>query len=65
MEVIKCKCGKASMSYECIGIDTWSVNAVNTKVVKQGYGKICICKSCKSGYDNYDPCMVKIVNHSS
>jgi hypothetical protein len=59
-EVKKCKCGKASMTYEVIGEDLWSGTPENTKIEKQGYGKACVCISCKDKYDQFDPCMVKI-----
>jgi hypothetical protein len=62
MEETKCKCGKASITYECIDEDLFSAIAVNTTIKKEGYGKVCICKSCGAKYDNFDPCMVKIID---
>lgn len=56
-EIVKCKCGKASMIYECIGEDLFSAVVENTLIVTEGYGKACICKSCKTTYDHYDPVM--------
>jgi len=61
-EIVKCKCGKASMTYEVIGEDLWSGVQVNTTLKKEGYYVSCTCNDCKEWYDNYDPCMVKIFN---
>jgi hypothetical protein len=55
-----CKCGKASMTYEVIGEDLWSGVPENTTIVTEGHGKACICNNCKTTYDHFDPCMVKI-----
>lgn len=63
MEKVECKCGKASMTYECIGLDEYKGEAVNTKIEKEGFGKACICKSCGTKYDNFDHCMVKKISH--
>lgn len=60
MEIVKCKCGNASMKYDIIGEDLWSGVPENTLIVKEGFGKACICKECKTTYDHFDPCMVKI-----
>ena len=61
-EVVKCECGKASMTYKIIGEDLWSAVAVNTLIISKDYGKVCICKNCKNEYDKYDSCMVKLFN---
>jgi hypothetical protein len=58
MEKIQCKCGKASMIYTVVGEDEWNAIAINTRIVNEGYGKVCICKDCRHSYDNFDPCMV-------
>lgn len=60
MEKVECKCGKASMTYDIIGEDLWSAVPENTSIVKEKYTKVCICKSCGTKYDEYDPCMVKL-----
>jgi hypothetical protein len=61
MEKVTCKCEKASMTYyHTEEEDLWCGVAENTLIVKEGYGKACICKECKTTYDHFDPCMVKI-----
>jgi hypothetical protein len=63
-EIVTCRCGKASMNYEVIGEDLWTATATNTKINKNGYGgRDCICKSCGLIYDDFDPCMVKGIEH--
>jgi TRAP-type uncharacterized transport system substrate-binding protein len=61
MEKVICKCGGASIKYECIDEDLYTADAYNTLIVTEGYGKACICKSCKATYDHFDPCMVKYI----
>ena len=61
MSVEVCKCGKASIKYDCVGEDSFEAEYFNTKIVKDGYGRACICKSCGEKYDNFDPCMVRIL----
>ena len=61
MEIVKCKCGNASMKYECIGEDLFFAEVNNTMIISEGYGKACICKECKTTYDHFDPCMVKVL----
>ena len=56
-----CKCGKASITYEIVDEDYWVANAKNTHIVKDGYGKKCICKFCNDEYDSFDPCMVTVI----
>lgn len=63
-EVIMCKCGRSSMRYMIEDIDLYSAEAYNTLIVKEGYGKACICKACKFTYDHFDPCMVKDIEHT-
>jgi hypothetical protein len=63
MEETKCKCGKASITYECIGEDLYSAVTVNTTIVKtSGFGWVCVCLTCGEKYDTFDPCMVKIID---
>ncbi len=61
MEIKKCKCGKASMTYEIIGMDLWSGVPVNTIIRKDRWDAVCICKICNDEYDQFDPHMVKIL----
>ena len=63
MDKTECKCGNASMTYEVIGEDEWSAKAVNTYIIKEGYGRFCMCKNCLHSYDNFDPCMVTEIEH--
>jgi hypothetical protein len=63
MEKVDCKCGKAYMTYECTGLDQYKGEAVNTEIKKEDVRNVCICKSCGSQYDNYDPCMVKKISY--
>ncbi len=60
MEVKKCYCGKASMTYQVIGEDLWSGTPVNTELKKGKYSVECQCKDCKEWYDRFDLVMVKI-----
>ena len=59
MEIVKCKCGRASISYQVIGEDMWGYDAINTSVVKACGIKHCICMLCGQKYDEFDPFMVK------
>lgn len=64
METVKCKCGKASMTYKVIGEDLWTAEAKNTVICPTGYIKTCICMGCKESYSQFDPCMVKDIIHT-
>lgn len=60
MEVKRCKCGSAYMEYKVIGEDLWEGIPHNTTRIKANGIIECVCNSCLSTYDTYDPFMVEV-----
>ena len=56
------KCGKASITYEPQGEDSWIAESKNTNIVcNDNFGVDCVCKDCGDNYDGFDPCMVDVI----